>query len=112
MCIRDRVCTEQAIHVIRENEYIQRHLSHEHIRHRSCSIDQVQGTWYKVFFAMDSRWMPEVQAFVETFPHEDVRFVPSSPVSYTHLDVYKRQGLAAEPSEIPQNAVGKVVRCV
>ncbi len=94
--IGTEVCTEQAIHVIRENEYIQRHLSHEHIRHRSCSIDQVQGTWYKVFFAMDSRWMPEVQAFVETFPHEDVRFVPSSQNYYEMLPRHADKGVALQ----------------
>lgn len=94
--IGTEVCTEQAIHVVQENQYIQRHLSHEHISHRTCSIDQVQGTWYKVFFAMDSRWMPEIQDFVKIFSHEGVRFVPSSKNYYEMLPQDADKGKALQ----------------
>lgn len=72
------VCTEKGIHVIRENPYIHRHLFRENIKHTNCSLQQVEGQWYKVFFAMDSQLMEQVRAYMETIPHQRVRFVPSS----------------------------------
>lgn len=94
--IGTEICTEQAIHVVQENQYIRNHLSHEHICHHTCSIDQVQGTWYKVFFAMDSQWMPEIQGFVKTFSHKEVRFVPSSKNYYEMLPKDTDKGKALQ----------------
>lgn len=94
--IGTEICTEQVIHVVQENQYIRRHLAHEYIFHRTCSIDQVQGTWYKVFFAMDSQWMPDVQTFVKTFSHQEVRFVPSSKNYYEMLPKDANKGKALQ----------------
>lgn len=88
------VCTDEGIHVIRENQHIHRHLFQENIRHKDCSMQQVKGLWYKVFFAMDPPLMDRVRAYTETFSQQEVRFVSSSSNYFEMLPVGADKGLA------------------
>lgn len=79
------LCTDDVIQVVGRNAYIESHVGREGIKHCFCTLEEAEPRWYKAFFAMEPELLPKLTAFVQTFDHQDVRFVASSANYYEML---------------------------
>lgn len=68
----------KTIHILRNNAYVTEHLNHESVSWSEGPPIDADEPWYKALFADDPDRKDEMEAFANTFSHEDVRFVSSS----------------------------------
>ncbi len=83
-----------SIHIVRYNSVVRAHIEHESLTVSEGPLSGVPGKWYKALMAIEPGQMAEVQAFVNSFPHEDVRFVASSPTYFEMLPAGVDKGTA------------------
>lgn len=74
------VFSERSIYVIKDTPGVRRHIKWESLTARESKLEEIENRCYKSLLVMNPEWMEEVQSFVESFPHEGVRFVSSSPI--------------------------------
>lgn len=88
------VFADHIIHIVRYNSVVRDHIEHESLTVSEGPLAGVPGRWYKALMALEPGQMAEMQSFVDSFPHADVRFVASSPTYFEMLPAGVDKGTA------------------
>lgn len=86
------VCTEGPINIIRKTPLVMDHVGIENMSYCETDLDSISKTWYKVFFAIESDLMAEVENYAKSLNHEGVWYVASSANYFEMLPVGTNKG--------------------